>query len=170
MRKGIYKEYVKREYNNANIKGAVDVAKHIRSNVPFVGKVAYRTREFSYNNHLTQLIRHTIEKIQNEYDFLLSGDEDTKENVVLIKQTTPDYARLDQFNILQENIFIQSNIVITRSIRLFNKSVSKFYRKKNRIWKSIKIKYMESLSMCLGYGKNTLGKSLVGNIMAEIKG
>lgn len=84
---------------------AVDVAKHIRSNVPFVGKVAYRTREFSYNNHLTQLIRHTIEKIQNEYDFLLSGDEDTKENVVLIKQTTPDYARLDQFNILQENIF-----------------------------------------------------------------
>ncbi|MEX1474644.1 guanosine 5'-monophosphate oxidoreductase, partial [Enterococcus sp. C84] len=73
MRKGIYKEYVKREYNNANIKGAVDVAKHIRSNVPFVGKVAYRTREFSYNNHLTQLIRHTIEKIQNEYDFLLSG-------------------------------------------------------------------------------------------------
>lgn len=83
MRKGIYKEYVKREYNNANIKGAVDVAKHIRSNVPFVGKVAYRTREFSYNNHLTQLIRHTIEKIQNEYDFLLSGDEDTKENVVL---------------------------------------------------------------------------------------
>ncbi len=104
MRKGIYKEYVKREYNNANIKGAIDVAKHIRSNVPFVGKVAYRTREFSYNNHLTQLIRHTIEKIQNEYDFLLSGDEDTKENVVLIKQTTPDYARLNQFNILQENI------------------------------------------------------------------
>ncbi len=44
MRKGIYKEYVKREYNNANIKGAVDVGKHIRSNVPFVGKVAYRTR------------------------------------------------------------------------------------------------------------------------------
>lgn len=104
MRKGIYKEYVKREYNNANIKGAVDVAKHIRSNVPFVGKVAYRTREFNYNNHLTQLIRHTIEKIQNEYDFLLSGDEDTKENVVLIKQITPGYARLNQFNILQENI------------------------------------------------------------------
>lgn len=171
MRKGIYKEYVKREYNNANIKGAIDVAKHIRSNVPFVGKVAYRTREFSYNNHLTQLIRHTIEKIQNEYDFLLSGDEDTKENVVLIKQTTPDYARLNQFNILQEKIsFIQSNIVITRSIRLFNKSVSKFYRKKNQDLEMIKIKYMESLSMCLGYGKNTLGKSLVGNIMAEIKG
>ena len=171
MRKGIYKEYVKREYNNANIKGAIDVAKHIRSNVPFVGKVAYRTREFSYNNHLTQLIRHTIEKIQNEYDFLLSGDEDTKENVVLIKQTTPDYARLNQFNILQEKIsFIQSNIVITRSIRLFNKSVSKFYRKKNQDLEVIKIKYMESLSMCLGYGKNTLGKSLVGNIMAEIKG
>lgn len=104
MRKGLYKEYVKREYNNANIKGNIDIARHIRSNVPFVGKVAYRTREFSYNNRLTQLIRHTIEKIINEYDFLLSGNKDTKENVALIKQATPDYAKINRSDILQENI------------------------------------------------------------------
>lgn len=104
MRKGVYKEYVKREYNNANVKGTIDIAKHIRVNIPFVGKVAYQTREFSYNNHLTQLIRHTIEKIQHEHDFLLSGDEDTKKNVTLIKQVTPDYAKINRSNILQENV------------------------------------------------------------------
>ena len=37
--KGYTKEYVKRQYNNANVKGAVDVAKHIRSNIPFMEKL-----------------------------------------------------------------------------------------------------------------------------------
>ncbi|MUP21628.1 5-methylcytosine restriction system specificity protein McrC, partial [Enterococcus lactis] len=136
MRKGIYKEYVKREYNNANIKGAVDVAKHIRSNVPFVGKVAYRTREFNYNNHLTQLIRHTIEKIQNEYDFLLSGDEDTKENVALIKQTTPGYARLNQFNILhpvKHSYYEEYSALQQICIQILSEEKSGFGSDKNQI-------------------------------------
>ncbi|GFH42451.1 hypothetical protein Hs30E_10020 [Lactococcus hodotermopsidis] len=60
MKKGIYKEYVKREYNDANIKGAIAIARHIKQNVPFVGKVAYNTREFSYDNKLTQLVRQRL--------------------------------------------------------------------------------------------------------------
>ncbi|MFS1015925.1 hypothetical protein ACFC9J_07480 [Enterococcus casseliflavus] len=72
MRKGVYKEYVKRQYNNTNISGTIDVARHVRSNIPFIGNVAYRTREFSYDNKLTQLVRHTIEKIQNEYQYILN--------------------------------------------------------------------------------------------------
>lgn len=52
MCKGIYKEYVKWEYNNVNIKGVVDVVKYICLNVFFVGKVVYWIWEFSYNNYL----------------------------------------------------------------------------------------------------------------------
>lgn len=102
--KGLYKEYVKREYNDANIKGAIDVSRQIRSNIPFVGKIAYRTREFSYDNHLTQLIRHTIEKIQNEYPFLLQGSEETMESVRLIWAGTASYSRLQRVAVLQENL------------------------------------------------------------------
>ena len=61
---GLYKAYKRREYNNANLKGTIDIKQHICINVPFRGKIAYYTREHSYDNTLTQLIRHTIEYIQ----------------------------------------------------------------------------------------------------------
>jgi 5-methylcytosine-specific restriction enzyme subunit McrC len=61
---GIYKAYKKEEYNDSNVKGTIDVKRHILRNIPFMGKVAYTTREHSYNNNLTQLIRHTIEHIK----------------------------------------------------------------------------------------------------------
>lgn len=104
MRKGVYKEYVKRQYNNTNISGTVDVARHVRSNIPFIGNVAYRTREFSYDNKLTQLVRHTIEKIQNEYQYILNNNDSIKKYVSLIKQTTTTYSKLKRFEVLQSNI------------------------------------------------------------------
>lgn len=61
---GIYKAYKKEEYNDTNVKGSIDVKRHILRNIPFTGKIAYTTREHSYNNNLTQLIRHTIEHIR----------------------------------------------------------------------------------------------------------
>ncbi|WP_430606218.1 5-methylcytosine restriction system specificity protein McrC [Enterococcus sp. DIV1368d] len=104
MRKGVYKEYVKRQYNNTNISGTIDVARHVRSNIPFIGNVAYRTREFSYDNKLTQLVRHTIEKIQNEYQYILNNNDSIKKYVSLIKQTTTTYSKLKRFEVLQSNI------------------------------------------------------------------
>jgi len=61
---GIYKAYKKEEYNDSNVKGTIDVKRHILRNIPFMGKIAYTTREHSYNNNLTQLVRHTIEHIK----------------------------------------------------------------------------------------------------------
>lgn len=62
---GIYKAYRKEEYNDSNVRGTIDVKKHILQNIPFTGKITYTTREHSYNNYLTQLVRHTIEKIKS---------------------------------------------------------------------------------------------------------
>lgn len=61
---GLYKAYKKEEYNDSNVKGTIDVKRHIQRNIPFTGKIAYATREHSYNNNLTQLVRHTIEHIK----------------------------------------------------------------------------------------------------------
>ena len=60
MRKGLFKKYIRYRYNNGNIKGTIDVARHIEKNTPFVGNVAYSQREFSYDNCLMELVRHTI--------------------------------------------------------------------------------------------------------------
>ena len=62
---GLYKAYRTEKYNDANVKGAIDVKRHIKQNNPFMGKISYTTREHSYDNALTQLIRHTIEYIKS---------------------------------------------------------------------------------------------------------
>jgi 5-methylcytosine-specific restriction endonuclease McrBC regulatory subunit McrC len=104
MRKGVYKEYVKRHYNDANIKGPINIARHVKTNLPFMGKVAYDTREFSYDNKVTQLIRHAIEKIDMDYDFDFRSDNDFKSNVRAIIDATPSYSRMERYDIVEENM------------------------------------------------------------------
>ncbi len=66
MRKGTYKTYVRNAYNDCNVKGSIEVARHITMNTPFTGNVAYSQREYSFDNDLMELIRHTIEFIRNK--------------------------------------------------------------------------------------------------------
>ena len=66
MRKGIYKIYVRNEYNDSNVKGTIDINRHIKMNTPFLGNISYSQREFSYENYVIQLIRHTIEFIKRK--------------------------------------------------------------------------------------------------------
>lgn len=106
MRQGLYKEYQTREYNDTNIRGRIDVARHIRMNVPFAGKVAYSTREYAYDNHVTQLIRHTIEFISNHPygGGILKNDDLTKEAVSLIREATPTYSQNERRKVINQNI------------------------------------------------------------------
>lgn len=104
LQKGIYKEYISKSYNNSNVKGPIVVARHIRNNTPFMGNIAYDTREFSYDNKLTQLIRHTIEKIQMEYTFDILRDSDLKRNTNTIVEVTQTYSRLERIKIIEQNI------------------------------------------------------------------
>ena len=55
MRKGLFKRYVRNRYNDGNMKGTIDIARHIELNTPFTGNVAYSQREFSYDNSLMGL-------------------------------------------------------------------------------------------------------------------
>ncbi len=64
MRKGIFKSYIRNYNNDSNIKGTIEIAKHIKQNTPFVGNIAYSQREFTHDNYLMELIRHTIEFIK----------------------------------------------------------------------------------------------------------
>lgn len=106
VRNGIYKEYQTREHNDANVRGRIDVSRHILQNVPFIGKVAYTTREYATDNHLTQLIRHTIEYIA-QHPFggnILNNDEDTKVAVSKIRQVTKTYNRGARHQIVNQNL------------------------------------------------------------------
>ena len=102
MRKGLFKKYIRREYNDGNVKGMIDVARHIKKNIPFIGNIAYTQREFSYDNSLTELVRHTIEYIKGKpYGNNLL--QKAKDEVKLIVSATPGYELYDRQKIINEN-------------------------------------------------------------------
>lgn len=102
MRKGIFKEYVHRRYNDSHVRGTIEVARHIERNTPFVGNIAYSQREFSYDNHLIELIRHTIEFIKRKpygNNLLVR----VKEEVSLVVKATPRYEQCERQKIIEAN-------------------------------------------------------------------
>lgn len=105
MRQGLYKQYVKREYNDSNIRGTIDVNRHLRLNYPPNGRIAYRTREFSYDNYVTQLIRHTIEHVARHPmgAALLSESKEMEECVRNIVQNTPSYQKSAKRTVMADN-------------------------------------------------------------------
>jgi len=105
LAKGLFKKYRYHEYNDPNVRGVIDVARHIRVNIPFAGRAAYRTREHSYDNDLTQLVRHTIEHLRTRSMWrpILHNDPDTRANVQAIEGCTPAYARRDRRRIVAAN-------------------------------------------------------------------
>ncbi|MCG1010768.1 hypothetical protein J4760_12130 [Salinicoccus sp. ID82-1] len=106
MKKGLYKEYRVQKYNDTNIKGAIDFKRHIKKNVPFLGKVAYNTREFSYENHVIHLIRYTIEFIKRRKNLrrILYMNDITKENIHVIEENSLDFDSINVAKTIHRNI------------------------------------------------------------------
>lgn len=102
MRKGLFKEYVRNAYNDGNIKGTIDIARHITKNTPFAGNVAYSQREFSYDNALMELVRHTIEFIKAKPygDSLLVR---VKDEIKLVIAATQGYEQYDRQKVIEAN-------------------------------------------------------------------
>ena len=67
-----------------------------------MGNIAYTTREFTYDNPLMQLIRHTIEYIKNQKSFGVLLDSN-RENMTEITRVTPAYKLADRAKIIRLN-------------------------------------------------------------------
>lgn len=106
VKQGLFKQYRKCEYNDANVRGVIDIPRHIRHNMPFNGKVAYRTSEYKYDNPVTQLIRHTIEYIRRSpaAGNVLKCDKSTDEAVRTIYDITTSYNANDRQRIINQNL------------------------------------------------------------------
>ena len=106
IRKGLYKEYHRFSHNDSHVKGVIDVRNHLKKNLPFMGNIAYTTREFTYDNPLMQLIRHTIEYIKNQKSIgqgVLDNLSTSRENVAEIVRVTPSYKLADRAKIIRRN-------------------------------------------------------------------
>lgn len=104
LRQGLFRTYRGFERNDCKVNGAVDLSRHIRDNTPFKCAVAYRTRELSFDNPVTQLIRHTIEYLKTSpVGRSLLSDKETQDNVRLIVDNTGSYRRGDRREVLASN-------------------------------------------------------------------
>ena len=99
---GLFKEYQTRCYDDAKVKGVIDINRYIQHDIPFKGTVSYSTHERSVDNSMTQLIRHTIEYIKHHPfgSSILNQNSDIIESVNQIVQATPSYNQRDRMQIL----------------------------------------------------------------------
>ena len=106
MRQGIYREYQNFKHNDAKLKGTIDWGRHIAQNIPFAGNVAYSTREYTYDNDMTELIRHTIEFMKSKRygQSVLGLDQETIDNVKSIISLTPSYNKNERGAIIGKNL------------------------------------------------------------------
>ncbi len=106
LRQGLYKEYRRKHCNDSEVRGTIDISRHIKENIPFRGTVAYNTREYSYDNSVTELIRHTIEFIRTFPigNTILSSDRIVEEYIRDIVLYTPSYNRAERMRIINENL------------------------------------------------------------------
>lgn len=98
--KGCFKMYTKKQYNESAIKGTLDISRHIKMNTPFIGNVAYSKRELSYDNAMTQLIRHTIEHIRMQ-PYGKAILQRIQQEVRAITSITPSYTKSQRKALLE---------------------------------------------------------------------
>lgn len=105
VNQGLFKQYQRFAYNDSRPRGTIDVARHIKLNLPFQGNIAYSTREFSFDNPVTELIRHTYEFIKRKPEFreLFQHDPAVQHAIQQIKLATPSYRSQDRRAVMQAN-------------------------------------------------------------------
>ena len=106
-RQGVYRVNRRMERNDSHIRGTIDIARHIRQNIPFQGNVAYSFSEKTINNPVNRLIRLTIDVLEKDRRYaplFNSGDKVFLEAVSQIKQNIGVGDVANKSKIIKENL------------------------------------------------------------------
>ena len=107
LKKGIYRQYQEFEYNDSKIKGRIDIARHIKTNMPANGKVCYTTREFTANNAINQLILKAASYLEKKYrsffNGLVMGDEIVKKGLQVLKTEIEEWELLSEREVIKKS-------------------------------------------------------------------
>ena len=141
---GVFRSYQPFDKNDSAVRGTVNIPHHLRQNLPFKGTVAYRSREYSYDNSITQLIRHTIEFIRRKEmgQRILSLDEETRQGIKQIEMATNGtYSLQKRQKVLQENIrpvhhpyYTQYRNLQKLCLMILNHSAIKYEESRNSLY------------------------------------
>lgn len=102
--RGVLRAYVRREHDDPHFRGSLDVGRFIAHDIPFMGSVAYSTREYDSDNPVTELVRHTIEHLgASPLGRLLSKTPEVVDAVSAVRSATPRYSRGDRRRVIEAN-------------------------------------------------------------------
>ncbi|MDD6487678.1 MAG: hypothetical protein PUF61_12115 [Spirochaetales bacterium] len=106
LSQGLFKQYQTFYRNDANVKGVIDVSRHIRQNMPFGGNISYNSRERTFDNAVTELIRHTIEYIKTKPfgKELLNSSNETQKCVQEVLEATQSYNLQSREKVIAQNL------------------------------------------------------------------
>jgi len=74
-RVGLFRQYQHFSNNDLRFRGRLDINRHIRQNIPFLGRLAYNTNEISFDNPLNRLIRHAIKRVTDKWPNFFTGEK-----------------------------------------------------------------------------------------------
>ena len=92
LRKGLFRQYIRQHQNNENLHGTPDIARHIRLNTPFTGRIAFYESRFTSDNPIIYLIRAVIENISRKPfgKHILTPIREQTANII---QGTPNFSK-----------------------------------------------------------------------------
>ncbi|WP_203649305.1 5-methylcytosine restriction system specificity protein McrC [Secundilactobacillus yichangensis] len=105
LRAGLYKSYMDKKFNDYQIHGQLDFKRQLKSDVPFVGRFASQSHEFTYDTKVLELVRHAIEAMRADSQLrgLLSVDKSIRQNVRTVVENTPRYRTQERSELLRQN-------------------------------------------------------------------
>lgn len=90
LKKGLFRQYRRFEYNDSRFHGSIDIARHIRLNPLENGKIATSSREYTSNNSINCLILTALDLMKRKYrniiNKLLQGEHEVKTTLTILAQ------------------------------------------------------------------------------------
>ncbi len=109
-RVGLFRQYRTFQHNDLRFRGKLNLEEHLRRNVPFLGNLAYTTREITFDNPINHLIRHAMETVKRKWPGMFAANSgmlsDGKELAAFLRdleQNTPTWRRNDVMACIREN-------------------------------------------------------------------
>lgn len=105
MKKGMFRQYRDYERNDSRIRGRIDIARHIRENPIFTGKISYTAREYTVDNPLNVLILRTYLCAKDKYPHilqrLLASHEVARQGIQILEQEVEYWQDTSDYSAMQ---------------------------------------------------------------------
>lgn len=105
---GLFKTYKRVLHNDSKVKGTIDIARNLKENPFFNGKVVYSTKEHTVDNTLNHLILHTYKYLKmrfyNEVNLYIDQDVEVSQILKNIAINAPTFYTSQLHSVINSNL------------------------------------------------------------------